>query len=103
MTGDDTPMCMQPGFDPETPGREYESRLACADGVVSVVARSVTWDTAHMLLTSVDGLCVQDSKARDILLIAEMSGKDTRVVGFGELTTVHNTVRNTFTMTMREL
>jgi hypothetical protein len=25
---DDMPMCMQPGFNPETPGRDYESRKA---------------------------------------------------------------------------
>jgi hypothetical protein len=67
------------------------------------VATSVTWDTAHMLLTSADGLCVQDGKARDILLVAELNGTDTRMVGYGELTTTHNAGHNTFTMTMREL
>jgi hypothetical protein len=31
LPADDLPLCMQPGFDPESPGREYEIRKADAE------------------------------------------------------------------------
>jgi hypothetical protein len=33
LPSNDMPLCMQTGFDPESPGREYEMRKADAEGL----------------------------------------------------------------------
>jgi hypothetical protein len=68
---------------------------------MSVDIGTFSWEAARHVLT--DECMTTDSKARGILIMAEMRGTDKRVVGYGELTTTHNKTDNTFTLSMREL